>query len=838
MSADGEPGGILFVAESPGRAEDASGRPLIGPSGTYLRKLIAKHYQGPMAFDNGIRCAPGAVKADEDSFIACRGYLKQTIMEVQPERIIALGAGACYSLLGRSIPILTTRRGYAWLTTAGYGPKPTPVFITMNPAAAMRNRFVQGWFEEDLAWALTCDPVSDTPKPPWTNKVHVVTKANVAQAVAELETSDWFAYDIESAGLPFDPGFEILCLGACSSSYEDAWVWDRKALADTVTFDPLVSLLTDKSIGKLAQNGKFDNIGIRYAWGVKVRGSIGDTRLWRKLAEPEASGKLEDMAELVGMGGLKEEAKRALQDGIKRERKRLTAKASPQLSLLRDEDEDWADSPRKLKPEHAKILMDGFYPPEAVAYALLPDRILLPYCGRDVVSTARLGHRLWRDLGTKPSCKRIWDEIVSKAAWTVEQMEYWGIPVAKENIENLSTFLTARLEETKRRIDIYDEELNPDSSQQVGALLFDRLKLKPTKLTPSGKPSTDASVLEKLAEEHQVVKDILEWRSLGKLKGTYADGLYPFIRSDGRIHPDFKLDGTRSGRPSCSDPNLLNIPRVDKKDANAVGNMVKACFVASPGHLFLQFDMSQVELRVAAMLSDDPVMKGIFRSGVDFHLKTAKLIAPLFNIDPDTVDKDHWLRTRAKIVNFGILYGKTASGFAKDMGITIAEAERVIKAIMGQFKRLAEWIKECIAYTKRYGCAWTQWDGQQGRYSPLWRIAEQGDDDEASAARSRATNGAVNRPVQGSASEFCLASLIRVCEAIVYDGLPAKLVLTVYDSILLEVQEEAVDEVASVVEEIMVGYDVEPRMEVDIEIGRNWGALEKYRSRARKPANA
>lgn len=251
--------------------------------------------------------------------------------------------------------------------------------------------------------------------------------------------------------------------------------------------------------------------------------------------------------------------------------------------------------------------------------------------------------------------------------------------------------------------------------------------------------------------------------------------------------------------------------------------MCRDLFVAPEGHTLLEADYSQIELRVAAMLSGDPVMIQFFRDGVDFHLATAKMIAPMFNVDPGDVDKDHPLRDQAKIVNFATLYGDSAAGLAAKLGINKKMAAALQDAILGKFSRLKVWIAARLKHARLAGSCRTWWDGGDFRERPLWRIA-----DADGPARETAERSSWNTPVQGTATEYTNASLGAVQRWIEDDFVPAKLVLTVYDSIILEVREDAVDKVAHGVRNIMESWPVMHSMPIvaDLKVGRAWGSME------------
>jgi len=392
------------------------------------------------------------------------------------------------------------------------------------------------------------------------------------------------------------------------------------------------------------------------------------------------------------------------------------------------------------------------------------------------------------------------------------------VPVDKGAVEQFRDYLRTLKEGVRQRLTKY-ADLDPDSNRSVATLLFDVLKLPPQKETKMGKASTDAESLKALEGKHPVVADILEWRRLSKLDGTYATGILPHICPDGRIHPNLLLDGARSGRMSCSEPNMQNIPR----DADSVeGKMIRRCFAAAPGHLMVNVDYSQLEYRIAAMLSGDEAMIGVFERGEDVHLGTAKLICKMvWGIEPDAVQKMH--RTFAKTTNFALLYGMGDPALASRLGCSLGVARRVREAVLGRYPKLRRWIEERVRETARTGYAWTWWAGEKARRRSLYRVADRDGDDRVTAEHS-----SYNSPVQGTGSDFLLASMAAVIDWIIGDGVPAVVCVPIHDALLMEVREDAVDEVVNRTKAIMTSWDSQGvPIVVDAEVGLSWGDLHK-----------
>lgn len=807
---------LMIVGEGPGQVEDSRGQPFIGKSGQILWDIVDRLWTGPVVADNATRCFPGrgVLATDVD---ACRPYLAQVMRDVRPKRVITLGGWAAYSVLGRSLPVLSVRRGYGWMlwsndwrehrdgTTIHHDGDPIPVFTVLHPAAALRNRFVEEWFRNDLEWALTANPS----KPPWDGCVYVVsTVEDACVAVAELRKSHRVAFDCETSGRAFDDGFSLLSISVTGAGCKDSYVWERDALSG----EPgkiLAALLADPTVPKTGQNVKYDMTAVRAGLGVEVKGIAFDTMLSRRVVDPDAEANLAVMAELVGMGGHKGEADKVLSQVIRRLRK-ATRGSEPDPLI---------DS---LLPPHVQARIRLGEEPKQWAFGLLEPDLLHRYNARDSVSTDRLTDLAEDRLRNgPPELMRVWKTVVLPAIVAVEQVEAWGIAVDRQQVENYQGYLSAKINELQRRFEQY-KNFNPSSPKDVGRLLYNELGLDPPKHTDKGSPSTDKEALNALKELHPVAGDLLEWRRLTKMMGTYADALGEHIRADGRVHPTFRIDGARTGRWSCVDPNLQNIPRA--KDS-AEGKMARDCFVAPPGRVLVEFDYSQLELRVAACLSGDETMKAVFTSGVDYHLATARMVSnQVWKVPPEAVTEA--MRTQAKTVNFAALYGASDDKIAAMLKIPSEDAHRLKRAIFGKFDVLDGWIKRCLRESQTTGEAWTWWDGQRFRRRSLWKIA-----DKDGEARSTAEHSSWNSPIQGTASDLCAMSLVRCVDWIHEDEVPAKLVATIHDALLFEVEEGTVPELVSVVSGIMSGWPSpgvqSVPFEVDCKSGKSWGSLVK-----------
>jgi len=373
------------------------------------------------------------------------------------------------------------------------------------------------------------------------------------------------------------------------------------------------------------------------------------------------------------------------------------------------------------------------------------------------------------------------------------------------------------------------EGLNLQSPQQLQTFLYGDLGLPISKRTKTGGACTDAATLSKLVDSHPAVGMILEFKTLSKIKGTYVDGLSGHVAADGRIHSTINLDGAESGRLSSSDPNLQNIPRSSTRE----GKLVKDLFAAPSGWTLCSLDYSQIELRVAAILSGDKKMQEIFLSGQDYHMKTAKMISRVaWDIPPEEVTSTE--RTYAKMVIFGLLFGMTDFGLAHRLSVAAGrkveteEATKIRKAIFGELTSLKTWIDVQRRQAKKTGYCYTFSRGERARRRPLWNIGDPaGERGRMTSDARTAENGSFNSPIQGTAADCMLGALLDIDEWIQKEGIPAKLTMSVHDSAILEVRDDCVPVVVAHVQKLMSsqGWGGVP-LKADAEVGRSWGSME------------
>jgi DNA polymerase-1 len=381
------------------------------------------------------------------------------------------------------------------------------------------------------------------------------------------------------------------------------------------------------------------------------------------------------------------------------------------------------------------------------------------------------------------------------------EMERAGIKLDVERLRAISERFGERAEELEQRVwELAGEQFTIGSPQQLGQILFEKLGLSRKRRGKTGF-STDARVLQAIRSEHEIIPAIEEWREVTKLKSTYLDAFPELIGDDGRLHTTFNQTATATGRLSSTEPNLQNIPIRTEQ-----GREIRACFVAEDGHKLISADYSQVELRLLAHIADEPVLKDIFRRGEDVHTATAEAILG-GRSDPGT-------RSKAKMVNYGIVYGLSAFGLADRLQIEKEEAQEFIDAYLERFPRVKQFIDETIERAREEGHVTTLF-GRIRRVPELRSRQFQ--------TRSLGERLAVNMVIQGTAADIMKMAMVRTRDQLRAAGLSTRVVLQIHDELLFEAPAAEVDAASEIIVREMAGaFEMDPPLEVDCGVGRNW----------------
>jgi DNA polymerase-1 len=573
----------------------------------------------------------------------------------------------------------------------------------------------------------------------------------------ELRASGGFAIDL----VPALPGSAPRSLAFSWGAGEVAFVpLGPAGLTDAQVANTLGPLLADLSLAKVVHGGRGVVLGLS-AIGVELAGLRLDTLIGAYLLDPGAAGY--HLAE-VALKYSGRELKAARPAG---------GDSSAQGTL-------------------------AFEPADQAGNSEAEDACLRALA---VAEAAQKVERELERLGMAGLYRTIEQPLIPVLA----RMERVGVRIDLDYLSRMAQDIDQRL--VRLESDCYElagERLNLGSPTQLRVLLYERLGLKTRRRTKTGM-STDARALQQLVDQHPFVAKLLEHRELAKLKNTYIDALPPLVDPrEGRVHTTYDQTAAATGRLSSVNPNLMNIPI-----RSELGKQIRRAFIPEPAHLFLSADYSQIELRVMAHLSQDPILLEIFRKNEDVHSATATRI---FRVDPKELSIKH--RSVAKMVNYGLAYGMGAPGLAERLNVPLAEAKEIMDAYFGQFRGVREFLDTIVTQAKADGFTTTMFGRR--RYLP-----ELGSGNPR--VRAIGERQALNAPIQGTAADIMKLALINVDRALRDQGLGTRIILTVHDELVLEVPEserEAADRIVK--REMTSASDLRVPLVVDISFGSNW----------------
>lgn len=428
------------------------------------------------------------------------------------------------------------------------------------------------------------------------------------------------------------------------------------------------------------------------------------------------------------------------------------------------------------------------------------------YAAEDADITLQLHHALYPQVAREPGLERVYREIEMPVSLVLRKMERTGVLIDDARLHAQSTEIATRLIELEgEAYELAGGEFNLGSPKQIGQIFFEKLQLPVVKKTPSGAPSTDEEVLQKLAEDYPLPKLLLEHRGLSKLKSTYTDKLPRMVNpATGRVHTNYAQAVAVTGRLASNDPNLQNIPV-----RTAEGRRIREAFIASPGHRIVSADYSQIELRIMAHISGDASLLRAFSQGEDIHRATA---AEVFGVTPLEVNSDQ--RRIAKVINFGLIYGMSAFGLASNLGITRDAAKLYIDRYFARYPGVAQYMEDTRAAAKEKGYVETVF----GRR--LWLPEINGGNGPRRQAAERA---AINAPMQGTAADLIKLSMIAVDDWLTRDRLASRMIMQVHDELVLEVPESELSLVREKLPEMMCGVaKLKVPLVAEVGAGANW----------------
>ena len=428
------------------------------------------------------------------------------------------------------------------------------------------------------------------------------------------------------------------------------------------------------------------------------------------------------------------------------------------------------------------------------------------YAAEDADITLRLA-KVFKPQLHRAKVTRIYEGLERPMVPVLAQMEMTGIKVDREVLRNMSSAFAQKMAQLEEEIhELAGEKFNVGSPAQLGEILFDKMSLEGGKRGKNGKYSTGADVLEDLATEYELPRRVLDWRQVSKLKSTYTDALQEHINADtGRVHTSYSIAGANTGRLASNDPNLQNIPVRSEE-----GRRIRTAFIAPEGQVLVSLDYSQIELRILAHMADLPALKQAFRDGQDIHAMTA---SEMFNVPLDEMTPD--IRRQAKAINFGVIYGISGFGLARNLRIPRSEAQGFIDRYFERFPGIKTYMDNTVEFAKEHKRVETLF----GRQIHTPEIGAKG------PRAGFAKRAAINAPIQGTAADIIRRAMVRMPDAIA--DLPARMLLQVHDELLFEVEKGAVDELIGVAKEVMESA-CDPVVKLDVPLvvdagqGANW----------------
>jgi len=812
---------IMLVGEAPGKEEDLQKEPFVGVAGKRLDIILkeAKLDRKYLYISNTVRCRPPENRDPEPEEIkACFPYLEEEIQKVKPKIIVPLGGIALQAIQG-------LEGSTSWAGTKHWSEKYNCwIMPTFHPAYICRRLGLQGVMVDHLKNVVEWLKNPVEPDPPKYVIIDTIEKAQ--KFFDKLNSVDIFAFDTETSGLDFWKD-KILC---CSFSWKERtgvvlpilqqhcqefWKPEEKKWI----IDQLKKVL-ESNIGKIGQNLSFD-IQFLKSNEIKLNNFTFDTMLAHHLLD-----------ENVGREG----------HGLDT----MVLRYFPDMG--------------KYDEELSKYLLN-----KNTSYAVISNEVLWKYSAADADATFRCYQKFKLEL-KKQGLMRLFNKITIPFQKVLLETEYYGVKLDIDRLKELRVEYEKRLkkiEEEFRGTDavkkvekaLYNRSakkieerfdslkskrlpkeeyiqkytkptsFNLRSSDHLRILLFNVLGFEPIKMTKGGKSgkksfSTDAEVLDSLIDKSPELVKLKEHRDLSKLLSTYVIGMLERVDENGRIHTDYHVDGTVTGRLSSSNPNLQNIPR---------DSVIKECFIAELGYELCEIDFAQAEFKCWGHYSNDKKMIEAINSGIDVHKQTASVC---FNKKIEEITKDE--RQQAKNSTFGIMYGRGAKSLAAEHGMSEEDAERIRTIFFDRYPKAKEWIVNIKKVAQEYGevvNAFGRIRRLPAAQIPWSKNMERHDEKD----KSEAMRQAVNSPIQSMAADITAITAIRVDKRLQQLNSKIRLVLTVHDSLIYEFPKEERNIIVQIAkEEVVRGYNtiegsIRVPMKVDIKVGEKWRKLEEIK---------
>ena len=774
---------ILFLSDAPDKADDDSGIPFSGGANLWLKKNVLTPLnisKKDSYFTYAVKCRPTKKPKnanyriqstpDRRAVLQCREHVEKEIKAVKPKVIVVLGnAALCSIIYGDKITGITKWQGkYVWnkefncWTVFTYNP--FLVMIDFSKGSSFKfNRLID---DIKLAQELA---VKDPPKYKLPEKEYITSERRAIEYIKSAKIDTKIALDLETD--LFDPRNEILGMSLCykdeRKNLHPAYI-DWKVIEESESVSKhLSSILLSKKITKLGHNISFDRKFLHFH-DFDIDGKVLDTMNMSHLLDENFSVGLKERTWIdLGFGGY-------------------------EIPL------------DKYKFEHKFT--------KNTSYKKIPNEIMAPYASTDALATYMLYEKYVPRL-QQEKLYPVFEKITSPVLDVMTEASITGIYADMDQARRLDKRMEVAKKKLEKKIySIVGKQFNFMSTSQLSYLLFNQLHAPTFGKTKSGNLKCDKNVLTELAKKSTKYKYsilsqyLLKYKYLHKMQSTYIGQLNDNIWDDGRIHSNYN-SGTVTGRTSNSKPCTHNIPQ---------DRLIRSIYCASPGNLLIEADIKAAEMRAVAILSKDPILLNIVNSGLDIHKQTAREIFKIAK-DKEPTDKQ---RNIAKKINFGLIYGITAQGLARRLGISVEEAQSYIDMYFERFQGVANWLNNTVDFAKKYGYV-------RSAFMRKRRLPEIKSDQKF--VMYRAMRQAMNSPVQSVAADWTYIAMSRVRKEFKKQNIRSKIIHTVHDCVLVDAIPQEVKQIKKILNwAFSTQIKALPiKMVVDIEVGHRWGEKKK-----------
>jgi len=780
--------------------------------------IRGRGFKGHILYDHAFRCGTlsgrnGAPLKDSD-ITACRPYLSWSWSGFKPDMVLLMGGFAAKAFAGFPISTHSNRGCYFSVHSSSLNRR-IPIVGTHKASEILSNEMFHRHLVEEVQLLLDLHTDPKRIALPQV-QAHVVKASELDWAEEWLSDAKVISFDTETHGLQHQTDFEIVRITMTKDLESVTLVIDDEALEDPKVRAWVKHALTRPHIQYGGQNIDYDIQAFDVDARFKFRpGPITwDTRVDAKLIHGECDAKLAQLAFGVGIPSPKREmddAQKDIKDDVIKE-------------VIRD---DMSADTKKYMKKRIKAYMYKGVDPE----------VLNRYAARDSWVTLAVHERNMRELEQYPPIRAHRERLIYPAYGFLGRMSRTGLSISRDSIKQAEHYFSAKISELDRFF--ADQGIKPTSNANIGEYIQAVAPPDRVLRTEKGSVSTDAKALA-LLKGDPIIDHLMTWRKLIKLYGSYVTTLPNYIGADGRVHPRPDIAGARSGRLSMTEPAAQTIPSKGGPDAKVVKNLFQADGTTFGGTwydddwIIVQADYKTLEIYIAAAWSMDREMLDILISGSDFHTMTAAKIAPdAWGITSEeciriireqkAAGKESPYRNQAKTANFAAIYKSSAKGLSQNLGINIDAAEKLVLGFEKAYSGLTATMEEARIKAQMTGEVWIPWDGKPARRREMPSIGYH------NYKKGGAERGSQNSPIQGWASDICLSSAVKIEQKLLDSKLPARIILTVHDSILVECKSKYKDEVKDLMERCMTEQKVGPlTLKADFEFGPTWGNLQPF----------